>query len=48
MQEFIVLLLFAGAIGYIGRLFYKSVLVREKSDAGCKGCPENIKGSVKK
>jgi hypothetical protein len=41
MQEFIVFILFAGAIGYLGRVFYKSVISRKKVGGECSKCSEN-------
>jgi hypothetical protein len=40
LQEIVVILLFVGAVGYIGRLFYKSVFIKRKET--CDSCPGNM------
>ncbi len=47
MQEYIVFILFIIAVGYIGRLFYKSILVKNKGEGPCINCPENLTGEEK-
>jgi hypothetical protein len=42
MQEIILFILFIGAVGYIGRLFYKSIFIKNKREASCENCPENL------
>ena len=40
IQKIIVYLLFAGAIGYVGRLFYNSVFRHKGNDEVCKECSQ--------
>lgn len=43
IQKIIVFTLFAGAVGYIGRLFYRAVFSHKKSDEFCKECSQYSK-----